>query len=133
MSSKSYDPLKMVTSSMVLWMETARTMQTQYINAISNAAESAPAKMSWKTMEVPVLSIDMGSQEKRLQETFQRSANMNISSWTHAANMLSALPSWADWSTHIPSRAMTDRFDKMRPKPSYPAPKASKDEQGASK
>lgn len=127
MSAKPNDTLKMMTSGMALWVDTVRGMQDRYVNAVASAAENAPGSIGWKTMEIPVLTVNLsgaGSPEKRLKESFQRSANRNIEAWTHAANMLQAVPSWAKWPTHIQSRKLTDQFDKLRPKPSYPAPKA---------
>jgi len=116
MFSNSYDPFKMVASGIALWADTARTMQSQYIAAATHATERASGTLEWRTVDIPVFTLNTGQSEKRIQETFRTAADINVNAWAHTANMLAAMPDWTQWSTQVPGRAMTDMFDKMRTK-----------------
>jgi len=114
MFSNTYAPFKMVASGIALWADTARTMQAQYIDTVTHLVDRGPGTLEWKTVEVPVFTANTELSDQRLQQTFQTAANINVSAWTHTANMLAAMPNWSRWTTQVPGRSMTDMFDKMR-------------------
>lgn len=116
MFSNSYDPFKMVASGIALWADAARTMQAQYIESVTHLVDRGPGTLEWKTLEVPVFTTNTELSDQRLQQAFQTAANINVSAWTHTANMLAAMPDWSRLTTQVPGRAMTDMFDKMRPR-----------------
>lgn len=116
MFNPSYDPLKLMTSGLALWADTARMMQAQYVTAVARATEAIPGELAWKTVEIPVLTLKMGLSEERLRETFQTSANNNMNAWVHTANILAAMPEWTRWPSEGPGRAFTDLFDMARAK-----------------
>lgn len=114
----SFDPFKLMGSGMALWADTARTLQSQYVSAVANAAQQGPGKLQWTRVEMPVLALKFDTSETQLRDVFQTAANININTWTHTAQLLDALPDWAQWPSPAASRAFTDLFDQWQDKAS---------------
>ncbi|MEL7454057.1 MAG: hypothetical protein AAGJ50_11875, partial [Pseudomonadota bacterium] len=98
-----------------------RTLQTQWVKTVTMTADEMPGMVSWKSYEMPVLSLNMAFEEDVMREAFQASADLNLNAWSHAADFLSALPVWAHWPTQIPGRMMTDMFDRFKPRHTFTA------------
>lgn len=121
-----FDPFKLAAASIGMWTDLARLAQQQAVQTTGMlAGQITPDMIEWKTIEVPVLSkqalSSSGALEDHFGKAFQASADMNLTTWTHIANTLAALPAWAHWPTEIPGRALTDYFDKMKPRPAKAA------------
>lgn len=110
--TQSYDPFKIMSSSLALWADATRNLQSQYTETLARALEQAPTSLEWKTLEIPFLAPNFGSSDKQLQEAFQTMANINVSAWTHTADMLAALPEWARAPTNTSSRAFRQFFEQ---------------------
>ncbi len=108
------DPSKAYSAAVAMWLDTARTLQAQWVQSVSSMASSLPATINWKTVEIPVMSFPAAQGEARMREAFQVAADINLNAWTQAAGMLAALPRWAHWPTEIPGRVATDLFHQMR-------------------
>ncbi len=119
-SSSQYDPFALLTSTLAFWADVTRTTQTQYVKTLEQMSANLPDMVTWRSVDVPIFSmfpdtpISSDALEERLRESFQIAADINLNTWTHIANIISALPDWAHWPTEVPGRAMTDMFDEVR-------------------
>ncbi|MEL6324303.1 MAG: hypothetical protein AAFQ84_08760, partial [Pseudomonadota bacterium] len=126
-----FDPFKSYSQAVGLWLETARTLQTQWVQTVSSMATSMPKAVDWKSVEYPVIKLAGLPKEDQMREIFQVAADINLNTWTHAANYLSALPRWMHWPTELPGRLAADLFHQSR-SASHTAYAAANDDSGAS-
>ena len=110
MFNDSYDPLKLMTSSLAVWADTARALQKQTIATATHLAEQSPVHMALKsgTPDVPI-----ERSENYFRATFQTMASINLNAWTHTANVLAAMPSWTRWPSQMPGCAMSEIFNRQ--------------------
>lgn len=108
------DPVKAYSTALAMWLDTARTMQAQWLQSVSSMTSSTATEIDWKTIKIPVVNYTAAPSEAKMREAFQIAADINLNAWTQAANLLAALPRWAHWPTEIPGRVATDMFHEMR-------------------
>lgn len=113
-----FDPFKSYAAALSLWADTARTVQTQWVQSVGKMAAQTQNMVKWKQMDVPVFNFTIAPNEEQMREAFQTAADVNLNTWTHAANLLSSLPRWAHWPTEVPGRVITDFFHHMHTQPS---------------
>lgn len=88
--------------------------QETMTSAMERAARSAESPVSWVTAELPVANPKFFFDEEVMREHFHKLADANLGAWEQAADMLKALPAWANWPVRVPGSVMTDMFDRAR-------------------
>ncbi|MEM7660626.1 MAG: hypothetical protein AAF292_00150 [Pseudomonadota bacterium] len=114
MASNPLDPLGFQKAMLAVMADSTRTVQTQWVQAISSFAAKMPDTVTWKTVDVPVVNAKFVLDEEQMREAFQIAADLNLNAWTQAATILSAMPNWATWHAKVPGRIVTDMFHAMQ-------------------
>ncbi|MEM9668032.1 MAG: hypothetical protein AAF950_03830 [Pseudomonadota bacterium] len=114
MARKDNNPLQMQMAMLTLMADSTRTFQTQWLQAMTGFVAQMPGMVTWKTIDVPVPTGKLALNEEQMREAFQMAADLNLSAWTQAANVLSAMPRWAHWPNEVPGRLFTDMFHSMQ-------------------
>ena len=97
------------------WLDATKAAQDAVTQSLDRAAHAERKTVDWVGFEVPVPSSNMMlMDEEQMRDQFHRLADMNLRGWEVAANMLQALPGWANWPSQAPGTMMTDWFDRMR-------------------
>ena len=109
-----FDPLGVQKARLGVAVDSTQTLHAQWIQALSSSTEKMPDMFVWKSVDVPVFNGKFALDEEQMREAFQIAADLNLNAWTQAANILSALPSWATWHTRVPGRIFTDMFHAMQ-------------------
>ncbi|MEL6258866.1 MAG: hypothetical protein AAFQ67_07410 [Pseudomonadota bacterium] len=119
-----FDPVKFYMTAVAASIDMGQALlDTALKQAETNIARAKDidwndAADAWKKMTPPA---DMG--EDSMRESFHYAADLNLRAWTHAADLLSASSGFSKAMYRAPGTAMTDWFDRLRPKsnPDRPA------------
>lgn len=112
-----FAPYKMAAANMAFWADMTKVTQKRMVDAATAAAEKMPDMLTWEPGKLPSLTTDFDFSETRMREAFQSAADSNLSAWTHAASMLSAMPDWMHWPSQVPGRTLVDMFDQFKSPP----------------
>lgn len=96
------------------WLDAVKASQETITDSLDRTARGDHKMVDWVTFEVPVPNARSAFDEEQMRDSFHRLADMNLRGWEVAANMLQALPGWANWPSRAPGTMMTDWFDRMR-------------------
>lgn len=112
--TSGWNPMTAYAAVASAWLDAVKASQDTITQSLDRAARGEHKVMDWVAFEVPVPNAHFFIDEEQMRDNFHRLADMNLRGWEMAANMLQALPGWANWPSRAPGTMMTDWFDRMR-------------------
>jgi len=113
-NTPAYTPFAFFAAAARSALQANMGLQDVMIGAVERASKSPTQPVNWVRAEFPVPNPKFYFDEEAMREGFHQMADANLRAWEQAADMLKALPSWANWPVRVPGSVMTDVFDRMR-------------------